>query len=540
MSAAADDGGLVRASSVMAVGTVISRITGMVRNSVVIAAIGVAVFSDTYTVANTLPNVVYILVVGGALNAVFVPQLVRHMADDDDGGNAYAQRLLSATTIVLVALTGLAVVAAPWLVRLMATGEWSSTDAAVSTAFARYCLPQILFYGLFTMLSQVLNARGHFTAPMFAPILNNLAVIVVAVTFLAVVGPRPTTATITGTEVALLGAGTTAGVVVQALVLIPVLRRTGFRWRLRLDLRGSGLGSAFRLAQWTVVLVLVNQVGYVLITRLATAGAVQGNAGFTVYTSAHLVFILPQSVITVSVVTALLPLMSRHAHDRQFADVRRDISRALRLTGALVIPAAAALVVLGRQVGVLLFGYGSAGVAGGQVLGTTVAAFAVGLPAYSAYYVLLRGFYALEDTRTPALTAVALNALNVGVSYLLFRTLPTDLQIPGLALGYSVAYLLTLVVLWQLLRRRLDGLETADVVRQHVRVLVAAAIGAVAAAGTAALVARPLDPGFTEALATVGTGSLTGGAVYVWAARRMDVRELGSILGLVGGRLRRG
>lgn len=545
MSSEQGTAGLVRSSTVMAAGTVASRVTGMVRNSVVIAAIGTAVFADTYSIANALPNIVFILVAGGALNAVFVPQLVRHMKDDTDDGISYAQRLISAVTLVLLGLTVLAVLLAPWLVRLYATRGWTEQDFAVSTAFARFCLPQILFYGVFTMLAQVLNARGHFAAPMFAPIVNNVVVVVAAVAFLLAVGSEPTTATVTPTEVALLGVGTTLGVAAQALVLLPFLRRTGFRWRWRTDLRGTGLGRAFSLAKWTIVLVLINQAGYLFITRMATSAAVQGatnrpaDAGFTVYSTAHLVFMLPQSVITVSVVTALLPLLSRQAHDERYADMRREVSRALRLTGALIVPAAAAFVVLGPQIGVLLFGYGNAGVGGGEVLGLTLAAFAVGLPAFSAYYVLLRGFYALEDTRTPALVAAVLNVLNVGLAFALFRWLPEGDQVPGLALGYSLAYLVTLVLLWQLLRRRLQGLETYLVVRTYVRVTLAAGIAAVAAFAVAWPVALPFPPGFVQAAAVVGAGLLVGGACYLWLARRMRVRELDAIVDLVAGRLRR-
>ena len=204
------DAGVLRSSSVMAVGTIASRVTGMLRNIVLVAAIGGQVFADTYTVANNLPNILYILLVGGALNAVFIPQLVRHMASDSDGGGAYADRLITLSGLVLLAVSALTVALAPFIVRLYSTNSWSSTDLAVSTAFARYCLPQIFFYGVYTLYSQVLNARGHFAMPMFTPILNNLVVIVVCGVFIAAVGPDPTTATITPAETALLGLGTTA------------------------------------------------------------------------------------------------------------------------------------------------------------------------------------------------------------------------------------------------------------------------------------------------------------------------------------------
>ena len=221
------DSGVLRSSSLMAAGTVTSRITGLVKNSVLLAAIGSGVFADTYTVANILPTVVYVLLIGGAINAVFVPQLVRHMRSDGDNGDAYAQRLFSAVAIVLVVITVVAVLAAPWLVQLYGK-DWSNRDVEVATAFARFLLPQIFFYGLFTVVSQILNTRGRFGPPMFAPVVNNIVIIVTASLFLFVTTTQTTTRTVTDGEIALLGIGTTLGAVLQAAVLWPALPPPGF------------------------------------------------------------------------------------------------------------------------------------------------------------------------------------------------------------------------------------------------------------------------------------------------------------------------
>ncbi|NBO46109.1 MAG: murein biosynthesis integral membrane protein MurJ, partial [Actinobacteria bacterium] len=241
MSAAADSAGMStnRASALMALGTLLSRATGIFREIAVIAAIGTAVFADTYSVGNSMPNVVYVLIVGGSLDAVFVPQIVRRMRSDADGGRAYIDKLLTATLTLLLALTALAVLAAPLIARLYGSADWSATDRSVAVLFTQYCLPQIVCYGLFEMLSQVLNARGKFGAPMFAPIINNVVVITTAIAFIAIAGTKLTTGTVTDTQVAFLGIGTTLGVAAQALVLLPMLRRTGHPWRLRFDWRGS-------------------------------------------------------------------------------------------------------------------------------------------------------------------------------------------------------------------------------------------------------------------------------------------------------------
>ena len=169
----------------------------MVRDIAIVAAIGFGVFGDTYSVANTVPNIIYILIAGGALNAIFIPQLVRHMGDDTDGGKIYADRLLTLVAVILLGVTVLVVALAPLIIGIYGPSAWSSDDVNTAVLFARFCLPQIIFYGLFAMFSQVLNARKQFTAPMYAPIVNNVVVIITALLFLGVVqSDSPTTASI--------------------------------------------------------------------------------------------------------------------------------------------------------------------------------------------------------------------------------------------------------------------------------------------------------------------------------------------------------
>ena len=201
---------------------------------------------------------------------MFIPQLVRHMNNDEDGGHGFANRLLRVVTLITLALTIAAVLAAPWIVQLYATSEYSAREFDLALAFARLCLPQIVFYGLYTMFAQVLNARGHFGSPMFAPIVNNVVVIGAAIAFLRVAGDTVDVYSITDGEVAWLGIMTTLGVALQALVLIPVLLRSGFRFAYVKGLRGFGLGHTGKLAIWTIGLVLVNQLGFLVVTRLAT------------------------------------------------------------------------------------------------------------------------------------------------------------------------------------------------------------------------------------------------------------------------------
>src|SRR4051812_7365161 len=255
----------------MAAGTIASRALGFVRSIVLAAAIGTALVGTTYAVANTIPNIVYLLLLGGVINSVFVPQLVRSAKEDPDGGQAYTDRLLTLTALALLAIAVVATVAAPLLIDAYASSDWTSRDKAVATAFAYWCLPQIFFYGIYTMLGQVLNSRRSFGPMMWAPIANNVIVIAVALAFLAfgTVDVEDPSSLSTG-EIAFLGLGTTLGVVVQALVLVPAVVAGDFRFRPRFGFRGYGLGHAMRLGKWAVGFVLVNQGSFIVVTRLAT------------------------------------------------------------------------------------------------------------------------------------------------------------------------------------------------------------------------------------------------------------------------------
>ncbi len=539
LGAVSSDAGVLRSSTVMATGTVVSRVTGVLRTSALTAAVGTGLLADAYNTANTLPNIIYILLIGGALNAVFIPQLVRHMTDDDDGGRAYSDRLLTLCGIVLLLITTLAVVTAPWVTPLYAGDSWTPHQIQVLTDFAYLCLPQIFFYGVYALYSQVLNTRGHFAAPMFAPIVNNVVVIVGCVVFI-VVEQSPTIATISTGGILLLGIATTLGVVAQAFVLVPVLARTGYRYRPRFDLKGQGLGRAVTLAKWTIFFVAVNQLTFLVVTRLAnTAGAEQAALGTTapkgsfVYASAHLMFVLPHSVITVSVVTALMPRMSRAAHAGDLAAVRRDISRGMRLIAAALVPATALLGLLAPQVSELLLGYGNAGDAGARAIGQVVQVFTVGLVAYSVYYVLLRGFFAVEDTKTPALVNLFLTAVNLGVGYALYRVLPPSQKVSGLAFGYAMAYIATTVVFWLILRRRFGGLDSYVTIRTFVRLFVAGAL-----AGLAGYVALRLlgDHAGTGKLGSLLACLVVGPvvlAVFGLVASRLRVTEVVEVLAMV-------
>lgn len=541
-------GGQMRSSAVMAAGTVVSRVTGILRDVAAAAALGFFVVADAFSLGNSLPTIVYILVIGGSLNAVFVPQLVRRMQDDADDGKAYADRLLTAAGLALLALSVLAVVAAPLIVDLYTPSDYPQPAFDLAVAFARLCLPQIFFYGLYTMLSQVLNARGHFGLPMFAPIANNVIAIATFGLFIAIAGTSAAAdGALTSREVLILGVGTTLGVTAQAVILIPVLLRHGYAWRPRFDWRDAGLGKAGTLALWTIGLVLVNQATYVVVTRLATQANVDATAagltaaGLTTYQKAHLVFMLPHSVITISIVTAMLPALSRLAHAGEHRAVGRDVAGTMRLVAALIIPITAILFVLGSPISTLLFGYGAATTAQASLMGQIVSVFMIGLLPFTLFYVLLRGFYALEDTRTPFLITLGFSLAWLAMAVPIFRAVgPGGPQVAGIALAYGLSYWLACIAAWVLLRRRLGGLDGRRTLAALARMVACGLVAVLLTALVQDLVGPMLHswPQQVGTLMMVGLASVVGIGAYLAMARMLRVREVHDMVGMMRRRLR--
>ncbi|MEU8753411.1 murein biosynthesis integral membrane protein MurJ [Streptomyces chartreusis] len=512
-----------RGSAVMAAGSLVSRATGFARSAVVAAAIGtIGPVPDGYAVGNALPTIVYMLLLGGAMNAVFVPELVKAAKEHDDGGVAYTDRLVTVCVVALLAITATAVWAAPAIID--AYTDYTGEQAAMTTAFARYCLPQIFFLGLFTLLGQVLNARGRFGAMMWAPVLNNLVVMAVFGLYLALAMGGGDT--LTATETAVLGWGTTAGIAAQALALVPALRAARFRWRPRFDWRGSGLTRPLRSAGWLVLLVLANQAAYWVTTRLATTAGLDGGPGYGAYNNAYALWVVPHGIITVSVVTALMPRMSAAAADGDTAAVRRDVSHALRVSASAVVPAACALFALAQPVMALAFGYGRTSAADTAAMAGILMAFAPGLIALSGQYVLSRAFYALSDTRTPFLLNLVIVTLNAGLSLAAAHLLPARWAVTGMAAAYSLALCAGWVLTGRVLSRRLGvaGPLRSSVAGAHARLLVAAvpatALGCLAALGTAP--AGPVVSTVAGATAVILTFALL--------ARPLRLAELDALL----------
>ncbi|MEV6394924.1 murein biosynthesis integral membrane protein MurJ [Streptomyces sp. NPDC051907] len=540
---------LLKSSAIMAAGTIVSRLTGFLRTLVMAAAIGVGTLNDSYQVANVLPTMIYVLVGGGALNAVFIPQLVRAMKDDDDGGEAYANRLLTLVVTLLAGVTIVCVLAAPVLIRMMSTPIASDPQKMeVAVAFARYCLPTMFFMGLHVVLGQILNARGRFGAMMWTPVLNNIVIIATFGAFIWAFGSFTESGvnagSITPEAVRLLGLGTLLGLVVQALAMIPYLREAGFTMRLRFDWKGHGLGKAVGLAKWTFFFVLANQLGMVVVTQLATAaGSLAEDKGFTgagitAYNYALLLWQMPQAIITVSVMTAVLPRISRSASDGDPAAVRDDISYGLRTSAVAIVPCAFAFLALGVPMATLL--YAGSGADGARGIGFVLMAFGLGLIPYSVQYVVLRGFYAYEDTRTPFYNTVIVAAVNAAASALCFLVLPSRWAVVGMGASYGLAYIVGVGVAWRRLKKRLGGdLDGAHVMRTYARLCMASVPAAIVGGGVAFAVTKTLGSGAAGSFAALTAGGIALLGVFFVAAKRMRIEELNAMVGMVRGRLGR-
>ncbi|TDQ55524.1 murein biosynthesis integral membrane protein MurJ [Actinorugispora endophytica] len=536
---------LLRSSAVMAVGTVFSRATGFIRTIVLAAAVGTQLLGDAYQTANMVPFAVYDLLIGGLLASVFVPFLVKRKKQDPDGGAATEQRLFTVMLLGLLAVTVLASLAAPWLISLYA-GEFRGDQYDVSVYLARFLLAQIFFIGASGIASAMLNTRDRFGAPMWAPVLNNLVIITVGLLFLFVVaGPGRTPETVGQQGLTLLGLGTTAGQVLQCAVLLWALRAAGFTWRPRLDLRGSGLGEAVRTASWMMLYIGVAQAGLLVTTNVATRagarvaaenGGEAAGAGITAYQFASMLFQLPYAIIAVSVITALLPRMSGHVAEGRRDLVRSDFSRGFRLASVLLVPVSLAMVVFAVPFCVLVYARGSTSAEDAAGIGLILMVFAVMLIPFTLFQLQMRVFYALGDTRAPALLAIPAEAAHAATAIGLLFLAPADMIVVGLPVAYGLYYIVGAILAWILLRRRLNGLEGRATVRTLV-LLHVASIPSVAFGVAMIFLFRSVDGAVVSNLLPVLLGGAVGAILFIFTAKVLRVTEVTTFLDMVRTRL---
>ncbi len=532
---------VARHSTVMALGSVISRVTGFVRTAAIGAAIGATAVGDAYGLANVLPGMVYELLLGGVLASVVVPLLVRARTRDADRGEAYTQRLLSLAAIFLAGATVVAVICAPLFTMLLANDRTTPASRELVTTLAYLLLPMIFFYGMAALFAAVLNTRGHFAMPTFAPILNNLVVITMCGAFLltpAINKDDPTS--LSGAQVALLGLGTTLGIVIQTAGLLPALRRVGFRWRWRRDFRALQIPELVRVSSWMLGYVAVSQLAQLVIFNLAFRAAnTSGAAGPAIYLNAFLIFMMAHGIIAVSVITALMPRMSEAAVQQRHTDLANLLSMGTRLTAVVLVPAMVGYLVLGRPLAVTLFEWGNYHHDEAVATGWVIAVAGLGLIPFAVSQLQLFAFYAMPDTKTPALINLPVVAVRIGVDLLLYVLLPATAVAAGLMAGNAVSFLVAAALGYLLLRRRIGRLGLGRVLATLTRLSLAGVIAAVPTIATVVVLTVVFGDDKVASVVQLVLGGAVLIAAYFAAATWLRVPEVSDLLGMVRSRIRR-
>lgn len=529
MSTAAEPGrgGVGRATAVIASGTIVSRLLGFASGVVLGQTLGsIGTGANTFALANSLPNNIAIIIAAGLFNAIFVPAIVR-AGLHDDGGARFINRLVTLGVVIFLGIGVIATLAAPFLVTLYAglgsSGDsgFSSDDLALATAFAYWCLPQVLFYALYSLLGEVLNARGLYGPFSWAPAINNVVVIAGLIAFTLLFGSAGTTAAAaewTPEMVAVLAGSATLGVAIQAFSLCFFWRRAGLRYRPDFHWRGAGLGTAGKAAAWTLAMITVTQLAGIVQTNVAgiAADPEEQNASIAAMRFAFLIFMLPHSIVAIPITTAYFTRMSAAARDNKFDDVRSDITAALLQIGAVIVFSSIGLMVLAFPFSALFSKAGSV-----EPMAFVLIGFLVGLLPLSVHYVLRRVFYAMEDTRTPFFITVFQAVLFV-IGALLVSQLPTSLIALGLAVVTSIAAAAQALLAFIIVRRRIGTLDVALIVRRHLTFL-----GATIPAAVLGLVVVWALGGFSGGFAV---SSLVGGILTLAAAGVPMVAVYGGIL----------
>lgn len=522
---------LSRSSAVMAGGTLASRLLGVGRIALLAEALGgnLTAAANVWETANTIPNTIFLLLAAGVLNILLLPQLTRSMTRGEEGQD-YSDRLLTLAVTVLVVGTVLFTLAAPLVTRINAVSwGWGDPKLELAILFAYLCIPQMLFYGLHTTLGQVLAAHQRFAAFMWSPALANAVQIVGILVFIRRypgAGSLPLGDWTPG-MVWLLAGSATLGIALQALVLFPAVRATGFRWRPRWGFRGVGLGTAGVMALWAFAEVGLSQGGMLVVSNLLNwaVDAAPGSPGRNAHFSGFSVFMLPHSLLALSLLTAMYPVLSRAAAVGDLEGMARQAVTGMKLLVSAMVPISIGLMLLAPLVVRIIFPFSDA--ASHSAIADIARAFSVGLVPYGLYLLCSRVFYSFEDARTPFGFQVGLTATLLLSALVAFVLLPPGAAAVTVALGQAVGQLVALGLGLRAVRRRLPSIQLRPVLDTGLRA-VAASVAALLPAWVAIrLLDRPGTAGAVLALGVAGVAYLLG---YAALALLLGVGELRTVL----------
>jgi putative peptidoglycan lipid II flippase len=464
---------ILRSNAIVALGTGLSRFTGMLRVIVFGVVIGQTALADAYDGANNSPNAVYELLLGGVLSAALVPMFSRMLEEDDRDS---AEAIVGTAIIALAALTAVATFFAPWVFRVFSLNPADGIDVnqfrTVGTALTRIFLLQIFFYGVSALLGSLLNAQRRFFAAAWSPVLANI-VIISTLLYVPILLHHPDDG-IPLAEVLnspsfrwLLGLGATGGIALQALVLLPAIHRAGLNFRFRFRPRHPAVKRLLALSGWTFGYVMANQLTVIVVKNLAEPGS----GGQDAFAKASTFFYFPHGLLAMSIATTFIPEMARAVSRRDKAAFIERTNLGIRLVGLLTFPAAFAFMVLARPIIGLLLQHGEFDATAADTTARALAGLALGLIGYSVYLFVLRGFYAHQDTRTPFVINCFQNVLNIALAFIL----SPSLDVLGLGIAFSASYVLAAIGALFVLRNKVRGFSALDVLLGLSRLVIAAA-----------------------------------------------------------------
>jgi putative peptidoglycan lipid II flippase len=525
--------GIGRASAILASGTIVSRVLGFARTALLSYVIGSRGFlPDAYNAATYVPNSIYAIIGGGLLTAVLVPQIIR-ASTGEDRGEAYVNKLVTIAVLVFAVVTVVVTAAAPWLMPLFVS---KPATLAIAITFAYWSLPQLFFLALYSVLGEVLNARRSFGPYTWAPVLNNVVSIASLAAFLLFFGEADSSQPLGPAGTVVLAGGATLGIAAQALVLTLAWRRAGLTYRPDFRWRGVNLSATGKAAGWTFGMLLLTQLAGIIETRVATAAS-GGDASVTVMSYSWLIFMLPHSIVTVSLITVFYPRMSEHAAAGDHGALRDDVRQALRIVLLVMVMADVALL----AAAVPFSAFFSRSPADAHAMALVLVAYLLGLLPFTALFVVQRCFYALADTRTPfRFTLVQLAVVVTGT--LLCALLPYRWTAAGIAAVVSVGTVVQFAVAARLLRRRIGPFVGSDLGRALTRYVVAA-LPALAAGVLVLAVTGGFSGGWTVSSRWGGfAGTVLIGlvvvVVYTGVLAALRAPELGTAIRLVTDRFR--